>query len=675
MFGSISTKLLVAVLATVALPFAGFAFFIEHRVADTLMLELVRQTLKGLAADLADQVDAELEDRQQDVRLWAAEPIAAWAVKEHTDGRDALQSGTTGLLDGWGPEATLEFARTDGDFFTYSLFRSAQVRSFDNYVREREHYALLLLVDSQGELVVCNSRDHEGRPLERALLSRLFDHDWSAEGWFDEALQRGTAQVDQHVSPWLFPDGAAGGAPEAEGYHIGLASSVGDYLQDDVRLGVLVALVDWSAFQDLVSTPVIQETFRGLVASSQVPSPYGWIWASDGDTILAHKERDLYGVKVSSMGLGQMRDDALSADSGLYREYTFEGVEKNAAFCHTDGPEAGGFGWIVGVGIDNADIYAATSSLRDELFRGTVFLLLAAVLLVMFVARRMTAPILALEAHTRRVAGGDLDARIDIASADEVGRLAAAFNRMTGQLAEQRRKLVKAEKDAAWREMARQIAHDIKNPLTPIQLSLDLLERARAENSPQADEILERTMAMMRRQVAELREIATDFYEFTGGRRARPETVELRVLVDEVLALHRAWAEEHRVAVAVEGRGLVHADPGKLRRVLTNLVSNALFAMGEGGDLEATITHEGSGVVLELRDTGVGLDPAVLEHLFEPYFTTRSEGTGLGLAISKRAVEEAGGTIDLHAAADDGRGGTVARVWLPGPPTGATAPR
>jgi signal transduction histidine kinase len=168
----------------------------------------------------------------------------------------------------------------------------------------------------------------------------------------------------------------------------------------------------------------------------------------------------------------------------------------------------------------------------------------------------------------------------------------------------------------------------------------------------------------MRRQIEHLRQIAGDFYEFTGGRKVHPEAVELAVLLEEVLRLHEAWAVERGVDVRRDGLGAtVWADLGKLRRVLVNLVSNALQAMPEGGALYASTSIEGEVVTLSIRDTGTGLASEARAHLFEPYFTTKSEGTGLGLAISKRALEEMGGAIELVSAPDGP--GTIARVRLP----------
>jgi nitrogen fixation/metabolism regulation signal transduction histidine kinase len=429
---------------------------------------------------------------------------------------------------------------------------------------------------------------------------------------------------------------------------------------DDV-IGVVFSLVNWSQIQELIGQPVLKDYFQGLVGPEEFSSAYGWIWASDADTIIAHADTNLYGVRVSGpeIGLPQLVEDARAGTWGLYREYTFRGERKNAAFKHT-----ATFGWVVGVGIDNDDIFKAVRELQGLLLKATGVVLLVAVLWTLVIARRMTSPILALQQHTQAVASGDLDARIDVRSKDELGELGEAFNRMTAEIKAQREQLVKAEKDAAWREMARQVAHDIKNPLTPIKLSIDLLERARAEKSPEFDRIFDTTVQTIARQVEHLRDIASDFNALTGVHKAKPEPVEVGALVDEVLQLNAAWAAERGIAVRREGPGgRVLADPALLRRVLINLVSNAFEAMPDGGALECDVSPKGGELHVHVRDTGVGIPDDVRPHLFEPYFTTRSTGTGLGLAIARRVIEELDGTIAL-VPNEDGPG-TLARIVLP----------
>jgi signal transduction histidine kinase len=630
MIRRISTKLLLAVLAAVVLPFLGFTLFVNSAMAERLSRDVVVFSLESLAADLAGRIDRRIEQFRGDVRFLSSVDNNAWAIEEQDNQPDER------------------------------IARPLLAGILDEAVQAKRAFDLLLLVDYSGRLVASNGLDRDGRPLSAATLETLAARSFASEPWFREAFVSGSHAQDWHRSDLL---------GEPRGYHIAFSRAVYSHIQLDQAVGVFYGLVNWSSIQEDVEEPVLKSYFQGLVGEQGSSSAYAWVWASDADTILAHDDTTLYGERVSGprIGLPQMVEAARSADRGLYPEYTFRGRRKTAAFKHTAAPEQGGFGWVVGVGIDNEDIFRGVRELQDLLFKSTLAVLLVSVLLTMVVARRTTAPILALRAQTQRVAEGDLDAHVEVRSRDELGELAAAFNRMTADLKAGREREIKAEKDAAWREMARQVAHDIKNPLTPIQLSVDLLKRAHDDQSPQFEAIFERTVDTVRRQVAHLREIAGDFHALTGVMQARPQPVELGALCDDVLGLNAAWAQERGVRVSRGGAGgRVLADPTLLRRVLNNLVSNALEAMEGGGTLDVRVERTGERVRVAITDSGPGVPEEVRARLFEPYFTTRSGGTGLGLAIARRVIEDAGGTIALEPARPGP--GTVVRFELPAAP-------
>ena len=641
----ISTKLLLAVLAAVVIPFVGFAVFVDNQMAERMSKQVVLYSLKGLAADLASKVDREVEQYRRDVGLWAESPTCDWAIAEFEEEQEA------------GPNF-------DPDSETRNSFRELQRLQFDAAVQASD-IDLLLLLDARGRVVMSNSVDAEGNRLPIDVKLALYVRDFSAEPWFQAGMAGQRSAVDHHPSDLLPPRNNSPGK-HAENYHLGFSAPVRSIAAPDEVIGVVFSLVNWSSIQDEVSLPVLKGYFQGLVGPHEFPSAYGWIWASDADTIIGHPNTDLYGQRVSGpdIGLPQMVENARAEGWGLYDEYTFRGERKNAAFKRTAPVELGGFHWVVGVGIDNDDIFKPVRELRVLLLQSTLFVLLLAVLMTLVIARRTTSPIEALQRHTQRVASGDLDARIEVRSKDELGELGDAFNRMTEEIKQQREQLVKAEKDAAWREMARQVAHDIKNPLTPIKLSADLLRRAKDEDSPEFDRIFDRTIETVQRQVEHLREIAADFQALTGSHRPKLEDVDVGAMLDEVLMLNEAWADEQRIEVTRTGAGgSVPADPALLRRVFINLVSNAFDAMPEGGRLVCDVSPRDDLLQIEIRDTGVGIPEEVRPHLFEPYFTTRSTGTGLGLAIARRVVEEQGGTIAL-VPADPGPG-TIARIELP----------
>ncbi len=651
MIRRISTKLLLAVLAAVVLPFLGFALFVENQMAGRLSKDVVLYSLKGIAADLALRVERDVEEWNASIALLAADPGCYLAV-------DEAWREESGELEREAPAER-------------RLMRRTQIEQFNHWISARRGYDLFLLVDAQGRLVASSTVGNSGLGLAPEVSAELQARTYEREVWFEAAKAGRAHRVDQHTSLLLPPRNAA--APRSpENFHLGFSAPVvwpEDELQPELSgafVGAVFALVNWSRVQDELNSPLLKEYFQGLVGPDEFPSAYGWVWKSDADTILAHARTELYGERVSQppISLPQMTQAALASDWGLYPEYSFDGERKNAAFKHTRSFDDGGFGWIVGVGIDNDDIFRSVGELRALLFKATLAVLLVAVLWTMVIARRTTQPILALREHVQRVAGGDLQARVNVSSGDEVGELAQALNRMTEELELGRAGLIRAQKELAWREMARQVAHDIKNPLTPIQLSIDLCKRAKAERNPQFESILDQTLQIVGRQVSHLREISSDFSALTGARKENFEVLDLAPLIGEVLDLDAAWAQSLGVDLrrSLEPAN-VRGDRLLLRRVLLNLVSNALEAMPKGGVLEAQLRVDGARVVLDLTDSGVGVPAEVRAHLFEPYFTTRSTGTGLGLAIAKRVVEDHGGTIEL-AAGENGVG-TRVRVSLP----------
>ena len=632
----ISTKYLLAVLAAVVLPFLALAIFVETQMAGRLSKDVVLYSLKSLAADLAVRVDRDIEEFNSNTALLAADPGSYLAV-------DEAQRESRGELDGE-PESVRR------------LMRDTQVQQFDNWVLAKRDYDLLMLVSADGRYVVSNTVGRSGLGLSEDVLAGLQARDFSQEVWFEAARNGQPFRVDQHRSDLLPPRHPDVAHPE--NYHIAFSAPV-YWPEDDAQpersgqfLGALYVLVNWTRIQEEVESPVLKSYFQGLVGPDEFSSAYGWIWASDADTILAHRDPSLYGESISTsprIRLPQMSAAARESDWGLYPEYEFAGRRKNAAFKHTHAVTADGFGWIVGVGIDNDDIFEGVRELRAQLFQVTALVLLVSVLWTMLVARRTTAPVVELREQVLRVAGGDLEARNAVRSRDELGELGRELNRMTDEIRDSREKLVRAEKDAAWREMARQVAHDIKNPLTPIQVSAELCKRAHDEKSPEFERIFERTIAITLRQVAHLREVAGDFHALTGVRKSALVRVDVGAMLGEVLELYRALALESGVEIDAQlDSALVLADKAALRRVLQNLVSNAFEAMPKGGRLQASVQREEGLVRIALQDSGEGLSAEAQARLFEPYFTTRSKGTGLGLAIARRVLEDLGGSIELR---------------------------
>jgi signal transduction histidine kinase len=293
---------------------------------------------------------------------------------------------------------------------------------------------------------------------------------------------------------------------------------------------------------------------------------------------------------------------------------------------------------------------------RDELDRrvlstSVLFVLLGAGL-GYWMAERIADPVNRLTRATRRIARGDLDARIAATSSDELRRLVEDFNRMADDLKRQRADLERTQRLEAWADMARQVAHDIKNPLTPIQLSAEHAQRINLDRGRPLSPALDECVTAILSQVRLLRQIAAEFSSFASSPTARIEPVPLAALIDEVVRPYRVGLAG-RIALDVRSDAAlppVLTDRTLLARALTNIIENALHAMPGGGSLRIASRkdgdHVGPGhVVVEVTDTGVGMDEDALSKIFQPYFSTKASGTGLGLTIAKRNMELSGGTI------------------------------
>jgi signal transduction histidine kinase len=278
-------------------------------------------------------------------------------------------------------------------------------------------------------------------------------------------------------------------------------------------------------------------------------------------------------------------------------------------------------------------------------------------------ARRVTRPVEALQAAAARVAAGDLEARVEARATGEVGELVEAFNAMTAELAASRARLAAAERIAAWREVARRLAHEVKNPLTPIAMSVETLRDALAQDRPDFREIFDEGAQAIGEEVRRLKRIVDEFSRF--ARLPAPELapVPAEEIVQSVLALYPAPPPGVEIAREVEpGLPPVHADRDQVLQVMLNLVRNAVEAMPDGGTLRVSARREADAVLFSVSDCGAGIAPEDLPRIFEPYFTTKEGGTGLGLAIARRIAEEHGGSLDAEPARG---GGTTFTLRLP----------
>jgi signal transduction histidine kinase len=279
-------------------------------------------------------------------------------------------------------------------------------------------------------------------------------------------------------------------------------------------------------------------------------------------------------------------------------------------------------------------------------------------------AERIADPVNRLTRATRRIARGDLDARVAATSSDELRRLVEDFNSMAAELQRQRGALERTHRLEAWAEMARQVAHEIKNPLTPIQLNAEHLRRVHADRGEPLSPVLQECVATILQQVTLLRQIASEFSSFASSPTAKPASVDVGELLRGIIDPYVKGLSE-RMAFEVDipaGLPPVHVDRTLVARALTNIIENAIHAMPGRGTLSVRVWVEPDGVHVRISDTGLGMDAEALSRAFEPYFSTKASGTGLGLPIAKRNVELSGGTISV---ASELKRGTTVEIVLP----------
>ncbi len=283
--------------------------------------------------------------------------------------------------------------------------------------------------------------------------------------------------------------------------------------------------------------------------------------------------------------------------------------------------------------------------------------------LAYFVSRDTARPILELRAAMERVSSGELAHRVAPSGTTEVRFLGNAFNRMVEELQSSRRALLRAERLAAWREVARAVAHEIRNPLTPIQFALQRLkEEARRPDAPRGPVVAENVDAILK-EVHSLQEFVTSFSAVAQLPEPHFAPCDLAALAENAAKLYRGSTPvEFRVEVA-RPLPLAWADEAQIQRVLVNLIKNALEASPRRGTITLRLANERGGlepfVRLEVEDTGPGMDPATLERAAAPGFTTKSTGSGLGLTLVQRIVDQHAGRFGLES-----NPGIGTRAWL-----------
>ena len=274
-----------------------------------------------------------------------------------------------------------------------------------------------------------------------------------------------------------------------------------------------------------------------------------------------------------------------------------------------------------------------------------------------FISRQLTRPLHYIRLGLQKISKGDLNTTIPVTSTDEIGSLAIAYNRMVARLKELQDELATAEREAAWQEMAQQVAHEIKNPLTPMKLNIQHLERQLVSGDYTIDELKEKIRTITQNlivQIQSLTNIASDFSKFSKPIEEEFTAVHIDRLIYSVADLYKHDEQITITTNCSASPSTIYGAEDELRRVIINLVKNAREAMHDGGAINLKTYRRGESIFIEVEDTGMGIPEKDKSKIFVPNFSTKSSGTGLGLAICKKVIEAHEGSISFASIKGEG---------------------
>lgn len=277
--------------------------------------------------------------------------------------------------------------------------------------------------------------------------------------------------------------------------------------------------------------------------------------------------------------------------------------------------------------------------------------------MAVFLANQITSPLTFIQESIRRTKLGQKNQPIQWSRHDEIGSLIREYNKMLAALEDSAAKLARSERESAWREMAKQVAHEIKNPLTPLKLGVQLLEKSWREKDPNFESKFERFNKSFIEQIDSLSTIASEFSNFAKMPDTKLEKLSLLPIINQS---KNVFSSSERVEIYIinhaKGEISVQGDKDQLLRTFNNLLKNAIEASIDNHKslIKIVVTNDQKLVYIEVEDNGKGIDEALQTKIFVPNFTTKSSGTGLGLAFVKQAVENAGGTVTFKSVMNAG---------------------
>lgn len=284
--------------------------------------------------------------------------------------------------------------------------------------------------------------------------------------------------------------------------------------------------------------------------------------------------------------------------------------------------------------------------LQNVYMLGIYTIILCFVLIIgVLLSNQISKPLKNLVYFTRIVAEGNLDKKINSKRSDEIGKLEAAFDEMTGKIKQQQEDLRRYEKEMAWKEMAKQVAHEIKNPLTPIKLSVQHLYQAYKDRRENFGDILRKVIDMISEQIEVLSNIASEFSSFARMPSGKMEIVSVNELLDETVNVFYQYPNITIIKEFYNENLFIKADRAELRRAFINIIKNSVQAIRDTGEIKIITDKRENKIIIKIEDTGVGIPDEIASKIFEPNFSTKTEGMGLGLAIVKKTIEELKGEI------------------------------
>jgi signal transduction histidine kinase len=314
--------------------------------------------------------------------------------------------------------------------------------------------------------------------------------------------------------------------------------------------------------------------------------------------------------------------------------------------------------------LEQQEISRATEDLIEFLFFISVFFIAVVLIFARGIGRTVITPVKKLLKGTKEVSLGNLEISIPYKAQDEMKTLIDGFNAMVENLKKHQQDLADMSKKVAWAEMARKVAHEVKNPLTPIQLSAEHLLKVYGDKREDFEKALKESASYIIKEVENLRRIAQEFLETSKEKSLQTESLDLKELMQETIAPYKKMLSERiKFKEKYQSRDFhFTGDKGKIKIVFRNILTNAIEAIRDQGEIEITASKGKAGITFEIKDTGIGMEKEILNRIFNPDFSTKDVGTGLGLPIAKKIIEDHGGSIE---ASSEENKGTKISINLP----------